>query len=213
VIATKLNVGLTKPQQLELQNSILKKNIMFSYLIKSIIIALAVMVLFSCENSISKIVEITQEDTLAAVTTYDVVYERSDSGFVKVKLISPLMKRFGGDDPYSEFPNGFSITFFDNLGNETSFIKANYGVSFEKRKFMNASNDVVIQNFETSEQLYTENLIWDQRKKVIRSNTFVKLIMPDKTIFGDSMWANESFTEHEIYNVKGEFEVEDGEVE
>ena len=31
--------------------------------------------------------------------------------------------------------------------------------------------------------------------------------MPDKTIFGDSMWANESFTEHEIYNIKGEFDV------
>ncbi len=165
--------------------------------------------LFSCENSMSKINEITQVDTLALVTTYDIVYERSDSGHVQVKLVSPLMKRFGGDDAYSEFPDGFEITFFDNTGKETSFIKANYGISYQKRKFMNARNDVVIQNFETKEQLYTENLIWDQKKKLIKSNTFVKLIMPDKTIFGDSMWANESFTEHEIYNVKGEFEVED----
>lgn len=171
--------------------------------------ALAAMMLFSCENSISKIVEITQEDTLAAVTTYDIVYERSDSGYVQVKLVSTLMKRFGGDDPYSEFPDGFEITFFDNTGKETSFIKANYGISYEKRKFMNARNDVVVKNFETKEQLYTENLTWDQRKKLIRSNTFVKLIMPDKIIFGDSMWANESFSEHEIYNVKGEFDVKD----
>jgi len=65
--------------------------------------ALAAMMLFSCENSISRIVEITQEDTLAAVTTYDIVYERSDSGYVRVKLVSPLMKRFGGDDPLTEF--------------------------------------------------------------------------------------------------------------
>ena len=33
--------------------------------------------------------------------------------------------------------------------------------------------------------------------------------MPDKTIFGDSMWANEAFTEHEIYNIKGELEIEE----
>ncbi len=171
--------------------------------------ALAAMMLFSCENSISRIVEITQEDTLAAVTTYDIVYERSDSGYVRVKLVSPLMKRFGGDDPLTEFPNGFEITFFDISGEETSNIKANYGISYEKRKLMNASNDVVIKNFETEEQLFTENLIWNQRKRIIKSNTFVKLIMPDKTIFGDSMWANEAFSEHEIYNVKGEFEVED----
>ncbi len=188
-----------------------KNNIVSSFL-KSIIIALAAMMLFSCENSISKIVEITQEDTLAAVTTYDIVYERSDSGYIQVELVSPLMKRFGGDNPYSEFPNGFEITFFDKTGKVTSFIKANYGISHEKKKLMNARNDVVIKNFETNEQLYTENLVWDQRKKLIRSNTFVKLIMPDKTIFGDSMWANESFSQHEIYNVKGEFEVEDNAV-
>lgn len=153
------------------------------------------------------------EDTLAAVTTYDIVYERSDSGFVQVKLVSPLMLRFGGDDPYSEFPNGFEITFFDNNGKKTSFITANYGISYQKRKYMNARNDVIIKIFDTEEQLFTENLVWDQRKKIIRSNTFVKLIKPGKTIFGDSMWANESFTEHEIYNVKGEFDVEDEDVE
>ena len=186
-----------------------KINIVSTFILKSIIMAFAVMMLFSCENSISKIVEITQEDTLAAVTTYDIVYERSDSGYIQVELTSPLMKRFGGDNPYSEFPNGFEIKFFDKAGKETSFIRANYGISHEKRKIMNARNDVVIQNFETNEQLYTENLVWDQKKKLIRSNTFVKLIMPDKTIFGDSMWANESFSKHEIYNVKGEFEVED----
>ena len=190
-----------------------KKNIVFSFLKKSVIIAFATVMLFSCENSISEIKEITQADTLAAITTYDIVYERSDSGFVQVKLVSPLMKRFGGDDPYSEFPNGFEITFFDKSGNETSFMKANYGISYQKRKLMNARNDVVITNFETEEQLFTENLVWDQKKKEIKSNTFVKLIKPGKIIFGDSMWANESFTEHEIYNIKGEFDVEDEDVE
>lgn len=182
---------------------------MFSYLKKGILMAIAVMMLFSCENSISKITEITKEDTLAAVSTYDIVYQRSDSGYLQVKLVSTLMKRFGGKDPYDEFPEGFEITFFDNTGKETSNIKANYGIAYAKRKYMNARNDVVIKNFETQEQLYTENLIWDQRKKIIKSNTFVKLIMPDKTIFGDSMWANEAFSEHEIYNVKGEFDIED----
>lgn len=169
--------------------------------------AFAVMMLFSCENSITKIAEITKEDTLAAISTYDIVYERSDSGYLQVRLESSLMKRFGGKDPYDEFPEGFEISFFDKTGAETSNIKANYGISYGSRKLMNARNDVVIRNFETEEELYTENLIWNQKTKIIRSNTFVKLIMPDKTIFGDSMWANESFTEHEIYNIKGEFDV------
>ena len=183
---------------------------MFSYITKSIILALAGMVLFSCENSISTINKITQEiDTLAAITTYDIVYERSDSGYVQVKLESPLMKRYLGKDEYNEFPNGFEITFFNKTGKKASYITAEYGIQYVKRKFMNAQNNVIIKNFDTQEELYTENLVWDQRTKLIRSNTFVKLIEPDKTIFGDSMWANESFTEYEIYNLKGEFDIQE----
>lgn len=183
---------------------------MVNKFIGSIILALAGVMLFSCENSMSKIQEITQiEDTLAAITTYNIVYERSDSGYVRVVLESPLMKRYVGDDEYNEFPNGFKITLFDKEGKETSFIQADYGIDYRVRKYMNARNDVVIKNFETGEELYTENLIWDQRKRIIRSNTFVKLVDPDKVIFGDSMWANEDFTRHEVYNIKGELEVEE----
>ncbi len=171
----------------------------------------AIMMLFSCENSISKIKEITvQEDTLAAISTYDMIYERSDSGHVQVVLVSKLMLRFGGNDSYSEFPEGFEITFFDKSDKETSFITANYGITYDKRKFMNARDNVVIKNYDTHEELFTENLVWDQKKKIIKSNTFVKLVKPDKIIFGDSMWANEAFTKYEIYNMKGEFEVEEG---
>lgn len=183
---------------------------MVNKIIGSIILAIAGMVLFSCENSLTKIQEITQlEDTLAAITTYDLVYERSDSGYVRVVLESPLMLRYVGDDEYNEFPDGFLITLYDKQGNRTSFIKANYGADYRKRKYMNARNDVVIKNFENGKELYTENLIWDQNKRIIRSNTFVKLVMPDKVIFGDSMWANEDFSEHEIYNIKGEIEVDE----
>jgi len=179
---------------------------------KSIIAVITVVMLFSCENSISRIKEITiQEDTLAAIATYNMIYERSDSGHVRVELVSELMKRYAGDDPYSEFPHGFEITFFDKLGNRTSIITANYGITYDKRKFMNARDNVVIKNFDTHEELYTENLTWDQKKKIIKSNTFVKMVEPDKVIFGDSMWANEAFTKHEIYNIKGEFDVEEEE--
>jgi len=190
------------------------QQIIYTRILKSIIMVVAVMMLFSCENSISKIKEITaQEDTLAAISTYDMIYERSDSGNVQVKLVSKLMLRFGGDDPYSEFPEGFIIYFYDETGKEVSFISANYGITYDKQKFMRASDNVIIKNYESHKELYTENLIWNQKTKIIRSNTFVKMIEPEKVIYGDSMWANENFTEREIYNMKGEFDVNEEEDE
>ncbi len=168
-------------------------------------------VFFSCENSLETIRNITKEDTLAALQAYHIDYIRTDSGEVKVRLTSPLMEKYGGNDAYTVFPEGFEVVFFDSIGRESSSIRANYGIMYERSKDMRARNDVVVKNFETNEQLFTENLYWDRKKKTIRSGTFVKIVTPDKVIYGDSMSANESFKNRQIYHIRGELEFEDDE--
>lgn len=182
---------------------------MKSILFKSIIIVCSLVMLFSCENSITTIQEITQVDTLPVVSAFNIEYERTDSGYRQIILRSDRMDRFAGSDPYTVFPEGFEVTFYDTTGVETSFIKANYGITYEKRKYMYARNNVVVKNYDTEEQLNTENLEWDQKRKMIYSNTFVKITTPDKVVYGDSMHAHESFKKRDIYNMRGVFEVEE----
>lgn len=119
------------------------------------------------------------------------------------------MHRFEGEEAYAVFPEGFEVTFYDTTEKPLSLIKANYGISFEKRKLMKARNDVVVINYETEEQLNTENLVWDQKSKKIVANTFVKITTPDKIVYGDSLHAHESFKRRDIFNMRGVFEVED----
>lgn len=176
---------------------------------KSTLIILIVMVLFSCENSITTIQEITRTDSAASVSAYNIEYIRTDSGYRQVVLRSPVLNRYTGNDPYQEFPEGFEIYFYDTLGNKKSSIKANYGISYEKQKLMQARNDVVVRNFSTQEQLNTENLVWDQKKKIIWANKFVKVSSPDKIIFGDSLIADELFKHHEIININAIIDVEE----
>jgi len=176
-------------------------------LIKSIIAAVVVMVLFSCENPIADIQEFARNDTLPVIMADSIEFERTDSGFLQIILKSPLMYKFEGKDPYIEFPNGFEVTFFNDSGIQVSYLRANYGVSYEKQKILRARNDVVVINYEKEEELRTENLVWDQRKKIIYSNTFVKITSPDKVIFGDSMWANESFSKREIIKFKADIDI------
>ena len=182
---------------------------MIKILILGTLATLIVAVLFSCENSMTVIQEITKQDSLPVVTAYDIEYTRTDSGYKQVVLKSVLMERFDGKDPYSVFPEGFEVTFHDTSGKATSSIKANYGIRYEKRKFLRARNNVVVINFDTDEQLETENLVWDQKKKIIYSNTFVKISSPDKVVYGDSMHATETFSEREIFNFRGVLEVEE----
>ena len=149
------------------------------------------------------------EDTLPELTAYNIEYERIDGEHKKVLLKSPYIIRNEGENPSTTFPDGFEITFYDTTGKAISFISANYGISLIKQNIMQARNNVLVLNYETKEQLNTENLVWDQNKHEIFSNTFVKLTSPDRVVYGDSMRADESFASREIFNISAELEVAD----
>ena len=166
--------------------------------------------LFSCENSITAIKEITQEDTLPDLTAFNIEYERISDQQKRILLKSPLVERFDNvPEPVTKFPEGFEITFYDTTGNAVSYISADYGISLTEKKIMTARNNVVVINYETNEQLNTENLVWDQNRQLIFSNTFVKLSSPDRIVYGDSMRADESFKSREIFNIRAELEISD----
>ncbi len=180
-------------------------------MILSITIAMAVVMLFSCENSITTVNEITRADTLEAQSAKDIVFIRSDSGFLKIRLTAPIMKRFEGKEVYNEFPDGFEAWFYDSTDQPGSYIKASYGISYDNKKLMIARNDVMVENFKTLEKLNTEQLFWDQKKRIIYTGSFVKITSPDKIIFGDSLTATEGFDRRTIHNVRATLELDEEE--
>lgn len=171
------------------------------------------MMFFSCENPIAVLQELSREDTLAAVTARDVVYTRSDSGRVQMRLHAPRMNRFEGDDPSTEFPEGFMAFFYDSLDVVSSTIKAEYGINYEKTRLLLAKFNVEVENFNTLEKLYTETLYWNQQNKTIFTRAAVKITSPDRIIFGDSLNATEGFEERVIYNIRATIEVDEEEEE
>jgi len=165
--------------------------------------------LFSCENNIKVVQKINAEDTLAELTATDIHYIRTDSGRRQLMLNSPLIIKYGGEKPYTEFPKGFYIAFYDTTGNIISTIKANYGIRWGKRGLLISRNNVVVKNLKTGEQLHTENLVWNERKHKIYSPSFVKITSPDRVLFGDSMVSNENFTKRTIYGIRGVLDIEE----
>lgn len=175
--------------------------------------AIFAVMLISCENNLKVIEELAREDTLAAITAKGITFYRSDSGNVLLRLNASAMNRYEGDDPSIEFPEGFDAVFFDESMNETAHIRANYGISHEKTKFLEARHDVEVENYETKEKLNTETLYWDQNKKIIYTRNAVKITSPDKVIFGDSLTATENFDKRTIHNVRATLEVDEEELE
>ncbi len=161
--------------------------------------------LFSCENSIKEVNKFAGDiyDTSMGIKAYNIEYVRTDSGKLQMILRAPVMIKYEDKkNPYAEFPGGFEIYMYENDSVKKAYVRANYGINYSKRKYLEARNDVVVKNFFTKEQLNTENLIWDQKKKKIFARTFVKITTPDKIIFGDSMHANEDFSKRTIFNIR-----------
>jgi len=176
------------------------------------IITLGVVMLFSCENDMAVVNEMTRRDTLPVVTSFDIKVLYSETGRPQFMLEAPVAAFYTGDDPYQEFPQGFYVIFFDSVMNKKSELMADYGVSYEKQKLMEASRNVIVINHEKNEKLNTEHMIWDQTRKIIFSEVFVKITTPTDVLYGENGFeADESFNSWVIRKTSGEFEIEDGE--
>ncbi|MCK5823017.1 MAG: LPS export ABC transporter periplasmic protein LptC [Bacteroidales bacterium] len=179
--------------------------------IKSIILPVIMgsIVLFSCTTDIEQIKTITNYKKTPSISAKNIEIVYSDSAKVKVKLIATELKRFiQKEEPYTEFPKGIEIIFFDETQKVSAKITANYSKYFEKKEIWEAKYDVVVINKEKNEKLNTEYLIWDKRKASIHTDEFVKISTSDGVFYGQGLKATQDLSSWEIIKPKGIINVE-----
>jgi len=172
----------------------------FSY---SIVVLLAATMLFSCENDMMAVIKLSSKDSIPDVAIYNVDVKQSENGRPSYQLIAPKMLSFQTSDAYTELPEGLRIIFFDSLMQPKTEITANYGISWDGRRTMQARGNVVIRNFQKHEQLNTESLFYDRNSRKISTTDFVKITQPDKIIMGKGMESDEMFDNWVIRDVSG----------
>ena len=181
------------------------------YIIKAILksitlLSLGVM-LFSCENDINVINSLKIDENQAIESTYDVEMTITDSGKVVMTMTSPQIDKYMVNREYMEMPKGIHIVFYDSIGGVRSTLDADYAISYSGSKIMEAKNNVVAVNSE-GKTLYTEELIWDQRKHKIYTENEVKIVTQKEILFGDGLTADENFSNWHISRPRGDIQVE-----
>ena len=195
-----------KLQQLEHDN--IKRKYSFQ---KIIIPVLTGIIIFfaSCErNNIEKINEITSElnAPTVAVTNTEIIVTKN--ALIEVKVISKQINRYINiDEPYTEFPKGLYVEFYDSTQKVTSFIKANYCIYDETEQLWTAENDVVSVS-EQGDTLNTEYLVWDQKSAKIYSDRYVRITNEDGIIHGKGFEANQDLSNWKIKKTSGTLSVE-----
>ncbi len=184
-----------------INNLFFRGNIKFAYML---IIAL---ISISCENDIAVVNSLTVDETTPIESSYNVEMNYTDSGKNVMTMHSPEVHRYPTEEEYLEMPKGMKMVFYDDDGKVKSDLKSEYAINFVDKKIMEARINVVATN-KKGDKLFTELLTWDQNKKTIHTDVPVRVIQDGKTLFGDGLIADETFTDYEIINPHGEFDIE-----
>ncbi|PKP04946.1 MAG: LPS export ABC transporter periplasmic protein LptC [Bacteroidetes bacterium HGW-Bacteroidetes-6] len=177
---------------------------------KSIVAVFAATMLFSCGNSSETIKELPVRDTLPIEEAHDVIMYYSDSGMMKAKMTAPLMRRYEDINRRSvlKLPDGLKVVFYDSVQQPETTMTARYGERFDELQRIEVKYDVVVLTTD-SKKLYSNHLIWDERLHKIYSDVFVKIITPDKIIWGDGFESDERFDQYHIIRPKGEIDMKE----
>lgn len=127
----------------------------------------------------------------------------TDSSQLKIVLKANRLIQFSKNvtEPFTILPNGVNVSFFDEQEKITSTLKANYAIRYDLTKRMEARYAVEVIN-KNNEKLETEKLIWDEGKKIIYTDAFVKITTATQIITGKGLESNEDFSKYSIKQVQ-----------
>ena len=136
----------------------------------------------------------------------------TDSSQLKIMLKANRMLVFNENvtEPFTVLPKGVFVTFFDEKENVSATLKANYGVRYDHSRKMEAKYAVEVVN-KDGVKLETEKLIWDEYKKKIYTDAFVKITTEKEIIMGQGMTSNQDFTKYELKKVTGVIQLKNDE--
>jgi len=145
-------------------------------------------------NTLTKKKQILAE----VATNVEILY--SDSAVVKVRILSPTLKRYMlKGESYDEFPDGIKVEFLDKHKRITSWLEADYAIRKDKERKVYVERNVVLFN-KSNDKIETSELIWDEGTQEIYTNQHVKISQPTRgdTSFGFGFKADQEFTRFEI---------------
>jgi LPS export ABC transporter protein LptC len=173
------------------------------------IIPLITLMLFSCQNkNIEQIKAFSHPPGSPEVIAENLDLLYSDSTIIRFRLKCPKLLIFQDEEePYKEFPNGFQIEQYDRNRKITSSIEASYGKYYEKKELWEAKQNVVAVT-EKGDSLKTELLYWDEKKEIIYTDQFVKIVQKEQIITGIGFESDLQMKKWKIIKPKGTVVIE-----
>lgn len=170
-----------------------------------LVTALAVTLFFGCESNFKQVQKINFTEFTPSGDADKVNLKYTDSGLIKVILISPKMLDYATVDfPFTEFPKGINVTFYDSKASKTTVV-ANYAVSYKETNVIDLQGKVKITT-EKGQMLETEQLYYDQKNEWFFTEKKFKFTDVKGTSNGQGIDFSRDFKVVNSQKITGEFD-------
>ncbi len=187
-------------KQQQLDSKIIRNIIKYGV---AVLVSGAAMLFYGCENNIEQIKAFYSTENLPVLEATNFETILTDSGQVRYFLKAPKLLQFQDEGRnYSEFPEGIELIKYDEQKRIISSITADYAKQFAAEDKWEAKNNVVATNAQ-GDTLKTEHLIWEEKKEIIYTEEFVKIIRKDQIITGIGFTSDQKLQNWKIKNPKG----------
>jgi LPS export ABC transporter protein LptC len=162
-----------------------------------------VLLLSACNNQElrKKKVKVQYNGPLVEFRGVETLY--SDNAIIQLKIEAPEQFIFQNGDV--KYPKGVKISRYDAYGKKISTLRGDSGSYDKTRQLYQAFGNIVVENLELNQRLYTTQLDWDQPKREIRTDKPIKIITPNEMLEGVGLVSDESFSRYRILRPSGTF--------
>jgi LPS export ABC transporter protein LptC len=140
------------------------QNNIFKYLFVSLTLLALSSFISSCESKFKEIQRFHTVSFFPASEAEEIRMQYIDSGRVKAILTGKKMLDYSNVAyPFTEFPEGAHLTFFDNSRNKNTVV-ADYAISYTKTELIDLKGNVVI-TMHDGKKLESDQLYYDQKNE------------------------------------------------
>lgn len=155
-----------------------------------------------CSNDIEKIKFFERKEM-----PYQVINNanmiRSEAGDLQMIMEAPIIEVYQRPEAKTICPKGVKLHFYDAQGKEKAFLRANYGISYDDRKYMEIKKNVVIIDYRSGDTSYLKDLVWNQGEHRLYSKHSVRSVNGQRVTMGDSFESDENFDNPRIMHQRG----------
>lgn len=165
--------------------------------------------LIGCENDLATVNAMFSKEQTKVEEVKEVQLLYSDSAIVRVRVTGPRMLRHNEHaNPREVFPDGILVEFLrPGTTRANGFLSAKYAVRHENKGTIVVRDSVVWESGK-GEKLTTSELTWDDQRKIVYTNRFVKIVKPEEEFYGYGFEADQDFNYWKIINPTGKMKVE-----